>query len=168
MIEHHLDHVGIEQRLDVGDGMAGGCDAGLVMLGQGSRHLADQFGGDQRLVSLHVHHDFVLCQAQLPRDLGDAVGAGGMLGARHHGVVAVKLHCLVHVLAIGRDPYRLGAARAGAFGHTHYHGLAADVCQRFAMQAARGKARGNDHQEGAGSAHDRRRGKKGGPIKALF
>ena len=68
------------------------------------RHLADQFRRDQRLIALHVDHDFVIAPATLQRHLGDTVGAGSMIWRGHADLEAVRTHRVGHALVVGRDP----------------------------------------------------------------
>jgi hypothetical protein len=81
--------------------------------------------------------------------LGDAVGAGGVVGAGHHGLPAGAGHGLGDGGRVGGDRHGADAGLHGAAPHMHDHGLARDVGERLVGQARRAEARG-DQNEGIG------------------
>ena len=97
--------------------------------------------------------------------LEDAVGAGGMVGARHHGVAADRLDGLDDPRLVGRDHDGAEAGLHGAAPDMHDHRLALDVGERLAGQPRRGHAGGNEddgigHAAGAAVGQSAESGKK--------
>ena len=107
-------------------------------------------GVDGRQVALHVDHDVdaVLGVERLQR-LVDAVGAGGVVGPRHHGAAAGLFHRRRDRLGIGRHHRLADLGGLRAAQHMHDHRLAGDIGQRLAGQPGRGHA-GRDQDDGVG------------------
>ena len=61
----------------------------------------DGLAGDLRLVALEVDDDPGLLDSR--GDLGDAVGAGGVIGAGHHGLAAEAGHGVGDPRVVGGD-----------------------------------------------------------------
>ena len=83
---------------------------------------------------------------ELAERLENAVGAGGMVGAGHHRASAGLVHHRFDLRRIGRHHHRADGGGFGAPQHMHDHRLAGDVGERFARQAGRGHAGGNDNK----------------------
>ena len=88
--------------------------------------------------------------SSVPQRLENAVGAGGMIGARHHGRGRRRFHRGGDLRRIGRHHHRADAGRLGPPQHMHDHRHAGDVGQRLAGQAGRGHA-GRDQDRMRGS-----------------
>ena len=86
-------------------------DASLSLSSELPRPRAIERGRDQRLVALHVDHDVVVREPEQRSGFGEAVGAGGMIGARHH---AADRRAAAHrggdALVVGGDVHRGRAA----------------------------------------------------------
>ena len=85
-VEDDFDDVRIDEIGSVVERMRGRRDVGVAMGFQVFRDPAYQCRRDQRLVALDVHHDAPRPEAPQRRDLGEPVGAGRMVLARHHDV----------------------------------------------------------------------------------
>ncbi len=157
MIEHDLDGVGIEELFGVPDRMARGGDRRPFRVGEQGRNRADQPRLDERLVALDVDDDGLRLEPETLGDLGDPVGAGGMIAARHHSLEPRPLDGVRDIAMIGRDIYPVGAALACALRDPHDHRLAAEIGERFPRNARGREARRND----GGEMHTREAG--GGP-----
>ena len=90
--------------------------------------------------------------SSVPQRLEDAVGAGGMIGARHHRLAAGGLHGGRDLGRVGGDRHPADSGLLGPPQHVDDHRQAGDVDQRLAGQAGRGHAGGNQHQS-AGFGH---------------
>jgi hypothetical protein len=101
------------------------------MLGQLRGNLANQLRCDQWFVTLHIHHDHIVSPSQFGGDFRDAVGAGNVMFAGHHGIKTMCLRCLEYLSMIGCYAYLRGTAFHCLFGHPYHHGLACDIEQRF-------------------------------------
>jgi len=113
-----------------------------------ARRADDRFRFDQRLVTLDVDDDRIAMPAALRDHLGQAVGAGRMVAARHQRRHLMRLGSGPHVAMIGRHPDLFRPRQPGAFGDAHDHRLAAKVEQRLGRQAGRCVTRRNDDLEG--------------------
>src|SRR5690606_10824320 len=82
----------VEQRLRVGYGGGTGGNGGIGAGGKQVGHGIDDVRVDERFVALHIHHDGVIGQAQQGSGLGEAVGAGGVVGSREQGLEAMCLN----------------------------------------------------------------------------
>ena len=147
LIQYRLDDVRVAHRRLVVDGMAGGGDGALRVVVQVLRHSADERRRDQWFIALYVDHDGFVRPALLRGDFCDAIGAAGMVGARHAGIVSVLLCGGDDGLMVGGDDDLLCAALSCLFRNAYHHRLAADVQQRFSGQAGGGEAGGDDDFE---------------------
>src|SRR5207237_3197548 len=86
-------------------------------------------------------------EAELGRRLRQAIGAGIVIGARHHHRKAVALHRARDALVVGGDVDGSRAARGGPLADAHHHRLAVQVDERLARITRRAVARRDDHYE---------------------
>jgi hypothetical protein len=109
----------------------------------------DDAGIDGRQVALHIDDGFDLAPG-IERDqrLVDAVGAGFVIHARHHGLETMRAHRFGHALRVGRHHHPAKAGLGGAAGDMDDHRRAGDVGQRLARQAGRGHAGRDQDQRG--------------------
>ena len=112
----------------------------------GSRERRDRFGDrarvDQRLVALHVDDDVAV---ERRGDLGQAIGAGRVIGARQPDVAAELGHAGGDAQIVGRDDdARHDGRRRGAPIHVLDHRTAVDVGERLAGESRRGESGGDD------------------------
>ena len=122
------------------------------MRGEEPRDVADQRGFEQRLVALDVDDDGRVGQSELLRGLGQAVGAGRMIGARDAGDEAVRAHRGGDPVVVGGDDDALCACRLRALRDADDHRDAPDLLQRLAREAGR-RVAGGDQDGEAGRAH---------------
>src|SRR5437879_3350991 len=127
--------------------MAGRGNAGLLLSAQDVYDFSYKRRLHQRLVALQVDDDVVVSEAQLPRGLRDAIGAGGVLGARHQRRVAVRAHRVRDAGVVRGDVHRGCAALGGALAYPHDHRPAAEVDEGLSREAGRRVARGNNDAE---------------------
>ena len=71
--QHHFHSIGVVQFVSTSDGAGGAGHGGLGRIGQGLRHGVDQAWLYQRLVTLHIHHQRIIGQAQYLHGLGQTV-----------------------------------------------------------------------------------------------
>ena len=80
VIEHHLDHIGIEHVLRIVDPLTQCGNGDFRIKLQIVGHLVDQFGRDQGLVTLHVNDPMIRPKTQHPCNLLKTVCAAGVIG----------------------------------------------------------------------------------------
>ncbi len=128
-------------------------------VGERRQHVADIVRRDGREIALQIDHDLDLPLGveQLHR-LKDPIRAGGVVGAGHDRLAAMRPHRGGDIGRVGRDrdPADLSGFRPAQ--HMDDHRQAADIQQRLAGQAGRRHAGGNQHQS-AGFCH-RERGRR--------
>ncbi len=91
---------------------------------------------DQRFVALNIDHDGVVAPAEMRRDFGKSIRAGGVIGTREHRVEAMFLRDVDHARRIGRDQHLLRARQPRAPSATRMTmGFTADLRERFVRQA---------------------------------
>lgn len=111
-----------------------GCDRGV-----------DAVRIEQRLVALDVDHQ---ATGQLGDDLGNAVGAAGMVGPRHDRNAADGLNSTRNALVIGRDERRVylgGSGRPSV--DVRNHRLAREVGENFSGEPRRVEPRGDNGED---------------------
>jgi len=133
------------------------CSGRVAMIGQLRGHRANKVGRHARFVALDVDHDEVVRPAAGGSNFGDAVGAGSVLWPRHHGFVPVFRDRILNSAIVCGDYDLQTLLIARAIGNVDHHGFAGDVGERFAGQARRRVAGGNDD----GEVHDRRQSANG-------
>ena len=104
-------------------------------VGERQKRGADRRGLDGRQVALHVDDDFgAPLRIDLAERLEDAVGAGGVIGRRHHRAAAGLIHSRGDFRRVGGDHNRadIGGLRAAQDMHDHW--LAGDIGKRFARE----------------------------------
>jgi len=117
-------------------------------------HAANEGRLEQRLVTLHVHDDLVVGQAEQRGRLRQPVGAREVLGPREAHGNARGRHGGVHAIVVGRHHDAGGAALHRTLRYAHDHRLAGDVGQRLARQPCRCVTRRDEDGEGdRGRAH---------------
>ena len=132
---YYLDHVGIEQRLDVGDGFSEGGDGCLGIVVQPHGDLIDQPRRNQRFVSLYVDQHRVVIQRQQLGNLGQPVGTGRMVGAGHDHFGTQRGQGIADAIIIGGNDHAAGRTRRSPPPYMGHHGFAGDIEQRLARQA---------------------------------
>ena len=115
---------------------------------------ADVGGRERRQVALHVDDDAgAALRVGAAQRLEDAVGAGGVVGARHHGAPPAGLFDGGRDRRrIGRDHDRPDVGLLRAPHHADDHRHAADIGQRLARQPRRGHA-GRDQDQNVVVGH---------------
>jgi len=146
-IENDLDDVGVEELGRVPDGVTRGGYRRLRRIRKHRRDGADQTRFDERFIALDVYNQTFRCEREALHDLGDPIGARGMIGARHHGLESGLFHRPRDIAMVGGDVDLASAAFARALGDTHDHGLSPQVGKRLSGKAAGGKPRRNDGDE---------------------
>ena len=127
-VHHHLHAVLVVQGALLRSVDHGG-HGNVGVLEQGLHRRVDDEALDQGLVSLDVDDDFVL---KVQRDLGQAVRARRVVGARHHHLGAEAAADVGDALVVGGHEDRAqGLGRARAFPHAAHHRQAADRGQRL-------------------------------------
>ena len=98
-------------------------------------------------VALHVDDDSrPRRRVEALQRLEDPVGAGLMVGARHHRLEAVLTYRIEHACRIRRHDDAPKAAFAGTGRDMDDHRPAGDIGQRLARQPRRGHARWDEDQ----------------------
>ena len=136
--------------------MAGRCHGRIGPRYEECRHVPDQRRIEQRLVALHIDHDFVVREAEPNRGFGEAIGARRVIGARHACRMAVRDDGVAHPYVVRRDNDTRCAAFARAFRDAHDHRLARDIGEGLAREARRRVTRGNEDGEWNHERHARR------------
>src|SRR6266850_3790428 len=136
-VHDHLHHVRTGEGMLVVDRMAGGGDRRVLELVEELRYLRDELGRDQRLVALNVHHDVAIPEFEKRNSFGYAVGAGRMIGTRHHAPVARGPHRGGDALVVGGHMDRRRAALRCPLADPHHHGPPGDVGERLSRKPAR-------------------------------
>ena len=83
------------------------------------------------------------------RDLGDAIGAGGVGAGGQHRLGTEGVRGADDALIVGGDQHLKRPRRAGTLIHPLQHRLAADRAQHLARQPRRGETCWYDHPEHA-------------------
>lgn len=146
-IENDLDDVGVEELGRVPDGVTRGGYRRLRRIRKHRRDGADQTRLDERFIALDVYNQTFRCERETLHDLGDPIGARGMIGARHHGLESGLFHRPRDIAMVGGDVDLASAAFARTLGDTHDHGLSPQVGKRLSRKTAGGKPRRNDGDE---------------------
>jgi hypothetical protein len=110
-------------------------------------HAIHERGIEEGLVALHVDDDVAVGEPQACGGLGEPVGAGRMVLARHADLDAMALARIAHHRVVGGDHDAGGRALHRTLGHPHDHRLARDVGERLARQPRRGIAGRDEHGE---------------------
>ena len=131
-----LDHVRIEEIGRLDNRVRDRGDVGAARRQLACR-LDDDLRFDQRLVALHIDDDRIAMPAKLLDDLGQPIGAGRMVAARHQRGDFVRLGGGPNFRMVGRHPDFFRSRQPGAFGDPHDHRLAAKIEQRLGRQARR-------------------------------
>src|SRR5665647_2179516 len=150
LIQHYFDDIGIEHGLFVMDRMASGGKRSLGMLRQIVGDFLNMLRCYQRLIALHIHHNFIAIPTQFSCHLGYAVGTGSMISTGHYRLLPMLPHDISNSSMVGRYIDTFGATRCRLLRDPNHHGLASDIQQRLARQTGRGIARRDDNLK----AHD--------------
>jgi len=103
---------------------------------KGPCHLLDLRGDEEGLIPLDVHDDVPIIQSEVVHGLGDPVRPGPVAGGGHDGISPEALHLLEYALVIGgHGDVRHKIEPGGLLIDVLYHGFAADVRQRFPLEA---------------------------------
>ena len=124
------------------------------------RDIANQRRHDEGLVALHVDDDVLVAQAELLRGLGEAIGSGSVIRARHHHGEAVLADGGGDALVVGGHVHRDRAALLCALADPHHHRLAREIGERLPRKTRRGVARRDDDGEAHASSSS------GGSLRA--
>ena len=73
----------------------------ILILEQRPGNLLDYLRRKQRLISLDVHHDIVICHTQDLYSLGESVCPRHMIVASHHNLATKRLDTLGNTLVVG-------------------------------------------------------------------
>ena len=91
------------------------------MLAQQSGHRIDQARVDQGLVTLHIHHQIVVCQAQRAAGFSQSIAARRVVGSGEDGLHTMLLASRDD-LGIVRGHHHLGGqAHLRLARHPHHH-----------------------------------------------
>ena len=136
-VEDHFDDVGIVQLGGVLEGGGGGDEVDARIGGEEFGELIDEGRLDKGLVTLDI--DEVNGAGELGSGLGDAVGAGGVLGGSHGDGGSETFGGFFDSLVIGGDDDGVESlAKAGSLEDMLEKRLAAELKKRLPGEAAGG------------------------------
>lgn len=142
-IEDNFANVGVH---DVGGSLDGGGDGGDGGLGFFEEGLDGGIDGgrvEQGFVALHVDKQV---SGLVGSDLGDAFGAGAVIGAGHAGLAAEGVDRLEDAVVVGGDDDAVDAmCQLGTFIDALNHGFAGQGNQRLSGKPGGTIAGGNNH-----------------------